>query len=98
MLFLMPPCMPPVGGRCAGLCAALLLWLCCSAESAKTAGFNWVAEGFEGPFSYDAPESIASIALARAAGINSFSLSFPWYVSSINSTGPICESVAAGGR
>lgn len=70
----------------------MALQLFCSiAEGAKTAGFNWVAEGFEGPLPYDAPESIASIARARAVGINSFSLSFPWYIASVNSTGPICE-------
>jgi len=52
-------------------------------------GFNFVAEGFEGPFSYDDPESISSLAVARSAGVNSFTLSFPWYIESINSTGPI---------
>lgn len=55
----------------------------------KTAGFNFVAEGFEGPYPYDSPESLASLDAAVAVGINTFSLSFPWYIPSAHSTGPI---------
>jgi hypothetical protein len=57
--------------------------------AAKTAGFNWVAEGFEGPGPYDSPANLASLKIAVDAGINSFSLSFAWYIASMNSTGPI---------
>ena len=59
------------------------------APPSKAAGFNFVAEGFEGPLPYDAPESLASLRLAVGAGINSFTLSFPWYIASPQSTGPI---------
>jgi hypothetical protein len=59
------------------------------AGGAKTAGFNWVAEGFEGPAPYDSPANLASLKLAVDAGINSFSLSFPWYIANTSSTGPI---------
>ena len=72
---------------------AYALLLCGAALAApsgpKTAGFNFVAEGFEGPLPYDAPASLASLALAVAAGVNSFTLSFPYYIAGPNSTGPI---------
>ena len=58
--------------ECIGLCLLLSLSV---VSGIKPAGFNWVAEGFEGPTPYDAPEAIASLSAAVAAGINSFSLS-----------------------
>jgi len=72
--------------ECIGLCLLLSLSV---VSGIKPAGFNWVAEGFEGPTPYDAPEAIASLSAAVAAGINSFSLSFPWYIPSPDVTGPI---------
>ena len=70
------------------LCACLSAALC-SSGSSKTVGFNFVAEGFEGPLPFDAPASLASLAVAAAAGISSFTLSFPYYVASPQSPGPI---------
>lgn len=67
---------------CVG-CAPAVVWC------AKMAGFNFVAEGFEGPAPYDAPESLASLSTLAAAGVNTVTLSFPWYISSPHSTGPI---------
>ena len=52
----------------------------------KIGGVNFIAEGFEGPFPFDAPESIASLANARALGVNTITISFPWYTDSVNST------------
>ena len=54
----------------------------------KWGGVNFVAEGFEGPLPFDAPASLASLAAARALGVNTIALSFPWYTASINSTAP----------
>lgn len=56
---------------------------------AKPAGFNFVAEGFEGPAPYDALESLTSLSTLADAGVNTVTLSFPWYISSPQSTGPI---------
>ena len=67
----------------------LLLSLLKTTQGSKLAGFNFVAQGFEGPYPYDAPESLASLAIAAAAGVNTLSLSFPWYISTPHSTGPI---------
>lgn len=58
-------------------------------RAAKPAGFNWVAEGFEAPTSYDAPQALASLNAAVSAGVNTFSLSFPWYIANTSVTGPI---------
>jgi hypothetical protein len=55
----------------------------------KTAGFNFVAQGFEGPAPYDAPASLSSLSIAAAAGVNTITLSFPWYILGPHSTGPI---------
>ena len=85
-----------------GKLAALAL-LCASASMAlysspptnsaqpapKPAGFNFVAEGFEGPAPYDAPASLASLNIAVSAGINTFTLSFPWYIDNTSVPGPI---------
>ena len=46
-------------------------------------------EGFEGPAPYDAPASLSSLSIAAAAGVNTITLSFPWYVPGPHSTGPI---------
>ena len=76
--------------------AAVALSLCARGAAAslapsaapKWAGVNFVAEGFEGPLPFDAPASLASLATARALGVNTVSFSFPWYTSSVNATGP----------
>lgn len=70
------------------LATALALALALPAAGQKWAGVNFVAEGFEGPLPYDSPASLASLATARALGINTVALSFPWYTASINSTAP----------
>lgn len=56
--------------------------------SDKLAGVNFVAEGFEGPYPYDAPESFLALQAAKETGIEWIQYSFPWYTSSISSTGP----------
>ena len=78
-----------VATLCAFTAATAARGAAAAAAGAKTAGFNFVAEGFEGPFPYDAPASLASLDAALAAGINSFTLSFPWYIAGPQSTGPI---------
>ena len=58
------------------------------AGASKWAGVNFVAEGFEGPLPFDAPASLASLATARALGVNTVAFSFPWYTASVNATAP----------
>lgn len=74
-----------------------------SAGTASVGGVNFVAEGFDGPLPYDAPASLASLAIARDAGVSVIVFSFPWYVDNINSTaapyrvdGPCPSGVAHG--
>ena len=55
-------------------------------QTTKLGGVNFVAEGFEGPLSYDSPLSLQSLTDAKTIGINHIVYSFPWYVDSINST------------
>lgn len=79
--------------------AATLLAGCCvtgacfaasfDAPSTKIAGVNFVAEGFEGPYPYDSPQSLSALEAVKSTGMTWVQFSFPWYTSSINSTGPI---------
>ena len=57
-----------------------------STSVTKLVGINFVAEGFEGPFSYDDPLSLQSLKDASDIGITHIVFSFPWYVDNINST------------
>jgi hypothetical protein len=68
------------------LTSLLLCTVSSTPLTSKIGGVNFIAEGFEGPFPYDAPESIASLTDARALGVNTVTLSFPYYTDSINST------------
>ena len=70
------------------LAALAALALAPAAFAQKWAGVNLVAEGFEGPLPFDAPASLASLAAARALGVNTVAFSIPWYTASINSTAP----------
>ena len=55
-------------------------------QISKLGGVNFVAEGFEGPLSYDSPLSLQSLTDAKTIGISHIVYSFPWYVDNINST------------
>ena len=76
-----------VSARVVALALALAL-PAAHAAPPKWGGVNFVAEGFEGPLPYDAPASLASLATARALGVNTVAFSFPWYTASVNSTAP----------
>lgn len=74
---------------------AFLAWLLCASAASPTGGqqamlggVNFVAEGFEGPFPYDDPASLASLATARSIGVSVVVFSFPWYIDNINYTAP----------
>ena len=81
---------PPMArdGRARALTLALALFAPLAARGAKWGGVNFVAEGFEGPLPFDAPASLASLAAARALGVDTVALSFPWYTASLNATAP----------
>lgn len=58
-------------------------------KTAPHGGVNWVAQGFEAPTPYDDPAALASLNDLKAAGVTWVTLSFPWYIDSVKSTGPI---------
>lgn len=68
-----------------------------SNSNKKLAGVNFVAEGFEGPYPYDAPQSFLALQAAKETGIEWIQYSFPWYTPSINATGPFVPILPTNG-
>eukprot|EP00051_Salpingoeca_urceolata_P015229 m.196496 g.196496 ORF g.196496 m.196496 type:complete len:383 (+) comp18327_c0_seq5:488-1636(+) len=59
----------------------------------KIKGVNFVANSFEGAFTFSDPRSDASLAVLANLGANHVQLSFSWYQQDTNSTGPIRQIV-----